>query len=55
MREVMLETSNPPDIGPEELRDLADELGAQVDDVDFVVGYFDQHGARVTWHEVLHT
>lgn len=53
-REVLLETSNPLDVKPDELRELAQELNQGAPEIDFIVGYFDQHGSGVTWHEVLH-
>lgn len=52
--QILLETSNPLDVTPDELQVLADELASKVADVDFVIGYFDQHGAGATWSEVLH-
>jgi hypothetical protein len=50
---VLLETINPLDITPEELEVLADELRSQLPGLDIQLGYDEQHGAGVTWHEVL--
>jgi hypothetical protein len=51
---VLLETINPLDMTPPELWQLADLLTTSTDGVKFEVAYEDQHGAGVSWHEVLH-
>jgi hypothetical protein len=50
---VLLETINPADLTVEDLWDLADDLHAKVSELDFVPAYEEQHGAGVTWHEVI--
>lgn len=50
---VLLETINPQDLTPDDLQVLADQLGENVAECGFEVAYEEQHGAGVTWHEVL--
>jgi hypothetical protein len=51
---ILLETSNPLDLTPEELFELADEIQGAFSEFEVDVGYDDQYGAGVTGHEVLH-
>jgi len=52
-QEILLETINPSDLTPDDLWDLAESLASKVPDFQFVPAYEDQHGAGVSWHEVL--
>jgi hypothetical protein len=51
---ILVEPSNPLDVTPEDVQALCDALAEHLPDVDFEVGYEEQHGAGVTWREVLH-
>jgi hypothetical protein len=51
---VLLETSNPLDVTPQDLYDLADLLETVVPRASVEIGYEDQYGAGVTGHEVLY-
>jgi hypothetical protein len=53
MAELLLETNNPLDIEPDELRALAEEVSGQTG-ISAQVAYEDQYGAGVTLHEVLY-
>jgi hypothetical protein len=50
---VLLETINPADLTVEELWALADQLHEQVPELNFAPASEEQHGAGVTWHEVI--
>jgi hypothetical protein len=50
---LLLETINPADLTVKELWDLSDELHAKIPQLYFVPAYEEQHGAGVTWHEVI--
>lgn len=50
---ILLETINPFDLTIKELWDLANELHARIPEFYFAPAYEEQHGAGVTWHEVL--
>jgi hypothetical protein len=50
---ILLETVNPADLTVEELWDLADELHARIPELNFFPAHEEQHGAGVTWHEVI--
>ena len=52
--EILLETINPSDLTPSEIQELADKLSDAVADYRFAIAYEDQHGAGVSWHEVIH-
>lgn len=51
---VTLETSNPLDVTPEDLEAICEALAQQLPEIEFQVAYEDQHGAGVTWFEVVH-
>lgn len=51
---VLLETSNPYDMPPDAVQELADELTREIPGMAFGVAYEEQHGAGVSMHEVLH-
>jgi hypothetical protein len=53
MLELLLETNNPLDIEPHELRALAEEVSGR-SGISAHVAYEDQFGAGVTLHEVLY-
>jgi hypothetical protein len=50
---ILLETINPADLTIDELWQLADDLNAKIIELMFVPAYEEQHGAGVTWHEVI--
>jgi hypothetical protein len=52
-RVVLLETINPLDITHADLEHLAHDLSARLPELEFLPAYEDQHGAGVTFHEVL--
>jgi len=52
-RRVMLETSNPLDVTPADLEELAEDLEKVDPNVVVELGYDDQYGAGVTGHEIL--
>lgn len=52
-KEILLETINPADLTPDDLKELADQLSAAIPEFDFIPAYEYQHGAGVSWHEVL--
>jgi hypothetical protein len=49
---LILETINPKDMTEEDLIELGDALSRGTE-LPISIGYEDQHGAGVTWHEVL--
>lgn len=49
-----LETSNPLDVTPQDLEDLAELLEAVEPQASIEIGYEDQYGSGVTGHEVLY-
>jgi hypothetical protein len=52
-QEILLETINPSDFTPDELWELADSLSVVMPNFKFIPAYEDQHGAGVSWHEVI--
>jgi hypothetical protein len=50
---ILLETINPSDFTLKDLWEIADDLNAAVPQFSFVPAYEEQHGAGVTWHEVI--
>lgn len=50
---LVLETINPNDMTEEDLIELGNELRREVD-IRVGIGYEDQFGSGVSWHEVLH-
>ena len=53
MATILLETINSDDLTPEELEELADILSEQLPGFEIEIGFDEQYGAGVTWHEVL--
>ena len=50
---LLLETINPLDLTEEDLVEIAQRI-REVVDIPIGVAYEDQHGAGVSWHEVIH-
>lgn len=50
---VLMETINPLDLTPADLQGFIDTLSRELPQLTFQVAYEDQHGAGVSWHEVL--
>ena len=53
MATILLETINPADLTPDDLEELASVLTEQLPGFDYEIASEEQHGAGVTWHEVL--
>jgi hypothetical protein len=51
---VLVETSNPLDVTPQDLEDLAELLEAADPQISIEIGYEDQYGSGVTGHEILY-